>query len=126
MNRNEFLKNTEETYSIMPDHPFADDQTITVFRHSENRKWFAVIMTITRSKLGAGDDSTVSVVNLKCDPDVKYSFIDGVSVFPAYHMSKRHWITVTLDHNTDDDKLKWLLDLSYDLTGIKRKKKCRD
>jgi len=52
---------------------------------------------------------------------MKYSFIDGVGIFPAYHMSKRHWITAILDGRVEDDKLKWLLDVSYDLTGIKRK-----
>ena len=37
-------------------------------------------------------------------------------MFPAYHMSKAHWLTVALDGTTDEDKIKFLLDMSYDLT----------
>ncbi|MBE6617629.1 MAG: MmcQ/YjbR family DNA-binding protein [Ruminococcaceae bacterium] len=121
MNREEFIRYTEETYSVTHDHPFSDDNCTAVFRHSQNRKWFALVMTIPQNKLGIDGDELVSVVNLKCDPDMKYSFIDGVGIFPAYHMSKRHWITAILDGRVEDDKLKWLLDVSYDLTGIKRK-----
>lgn len=126
MTRNEFIEYATLTYSVEPDHPFADEPTITVFRHSENRKWFAVVMTVEKNRLGIESDEPVDIVNMKCDPDMKYSFINGVSVLPAYHMNKRHWITAVLDGSEDDDKIRWLLDVSYHLTGIKRKKKCRD
>ncbi len=43
-------------------------------------------------------------------------------VFPAYHMSKTHWISVLLDGSVDKDKIKWLLDLSFELTG---KRSCK-
>ena len=121
MNRSEFLTYAEETFSVTPDHPFADDTSITVFRHGENRKWFAVGMTVHASRLGLSEDEYLDIVNVKCDPDMKYSFLDGVGIFPAYHMSKRHWITIVLDSRVDEEKIKWLLEVSYDLTGIKRK-----
>ena len=37
-------------------------------------------------------------------------------IFPAYHMSKAHWLTVALDGTVKEDKLKFLTDMSYDLT----------
>ena len=67
-------------------------------------------------------DGYIDLVNVKCDPEVIYSFHSESGMFPAYHMNKRHWITAALDGSADDDKIKWLLDISYDLTGIKRKK----
>ena len=39
-----------------------------VFRHSNNQKWFALILDIPRSRLGLPGDESIDVVNLKCDP----------------------------------------------------------
>ena len=57
----------------------------------------------------------IDVVNLKCDPLMNVVTEDGI--FPAYHMSKTHWISVVLDGSVDEDKIKWLLNLSFELTG---------
>lgn len=43
--------------------------------------------------------------------------------FPAYHMNKDSWITVSLDNKADADKLKMLLDMSYTATASKIRKK---
>ena len=122
MNRDEFIEYVESTYSVTGEHPFSDDNVTTVFRHSENRKWFAIVMTVPRSKLKLDGEGYIDLVNVKCDPEVIYSFHSEAGMFPAYHMNKRHWITAALDGTADEDKIKWLLDISYDLTGIKRKK----
>ena len=37
-------------------------------------------------------------------------------------MSKANWITVALDGSVPDEKLKMLLDLSYELTAAKMRK----
>ena len=123
MNRDEFIAYTEETYSVTAEHPFPDDTVTTVFRHGENRKWFAIVMTIPKSKLGLSADGMIDVVNVKCDPEVIYSFHSEPGMYPAYHMNKRHWITAALDGTAEEEKIKWLLDISYDLTGIKRNNK---
>lgn len=122
MNRSEFIEYVESTYSVTGEHPFSDDSVTTVFRHSENRKWFAIVMTVPRSKIKLDGDGYIDLVNVKSDPEIIYSFHSEKGMFPAYHMNKRHWITAALDGTANDDKIKWLLDISYDLTGIKRKK----
>ena len=43
--------------------------------------------------------------------------------FPAYHMRKDSWITVALDGSVADDKIKMLLDVSYQATAPKVRKK---
>ena len=111
----------EETYGILGEHPFARDAATCVFRHESNRKWFAVIMEIPREKLGLSGEGNIRVVNVKCDPRLIGSFRQEAGIFPAYHMSKAHWLTVVLDGTVEKDKLKLLLDMSYDLTkGIRR------
>ena len=120
MDRQDFEKLVGESYGISPEYPF-DDSSTPVFRHSDNRKWFAIMMNIPKSKLIPGTDGNIDVVNLKCDPILSSTLISENGVFPAYHMNKTHWITVILGDSTDAGMVKWLLGISYDLT----KKKAR-
>ena len=111
----------EENYGVAGEYPFEKDATTCVFRHQSNRKWFAVIMEIPREKLGLAGENRIRVVNVKCDPRVIGNFRQEAGIFPAYHMSKAHWLTVVLDGTVDEDKIKFLIDMSCDLTkGRKR------
>ena len=40
------------TYSVEPDYPWMDTPESAVFRHEANRKWFALVTTVPKSKLG--------------------------------------------------------------------------
>ena len=72
-------------------------------------------MDIPRKHLGLpGGD--ISVVNLKCDPRLIGSFRTEPGVFPGRHMNKAHWLTVVLDGTASEETLKFLVDLSYELT----------
>lgn len=111
----------EEVYGVTGEYPFAKDAATCVFRHQSNRKWFAVIMQIPKEKLGLPDGGTVQVLNVKCDTRLIGSFRQQQGIFPAYHMSKAHWLTVVLDGTVKVDTVKFLVDMSYDLTkGGKR------
>lgn len=114
MNREEFQKFIEEKYGVLPEYPWASMPSFAVFRHDNNKKWFAVVMTITKDKLGLDSTDNIDVVNLKCDPLMSVTKENGI--FPAYHMSKTHWISVLLDGTVDEEKIKWLLNLSFELT----------
>jgi len=121
MTRNELEQLISEDYGAPAEYPFERYPDFSVFRHASNRKWFAVLMTIPGQKLGlSGGD--IDVVNLKCAPEIISSFRQEAGIFPAYHMSKRHWISVSLDGTVDRDKVIWLLDLSYELTLPKKRK----
>lgn len=104
------------TYGVLGEYPFAKDSTTCVFRHEHSRKWFAVIMEIPREKLGLDCGGEITVVNFKCDTRLIGSFREEKGIYPAYHMSKAHWLTVALDGTVGEDKIKFLLDISYDLT----------
>ena len=73
-------------------------------------------MQISREKLGLPGSGDVRVVNLKCDTRLIGSFRQEAGIYPAYHMSKAHWLTLLLDGTVDADKLKFLVDMSYELT----------
>ena len=82
-------------------------------------------MDLPKSKLGLQGVELLDVVNFKCDPLLIGSLREEPGFFPAYHMNKDSWITVALDGSVPDDKIKMLLDMSYQATAPKtRKKKC--
>ena len=78
------------------------DGSSTVYR-CPNNKWFALVMKIKFKNLGFESDEPVWVVNLKTE-NVD-AITDKKSIFPAYHMNKKYWITVLLTAVTDFDKL---------------------
>ena len=120
MTRPELDAYLTNTYSTTAKHPFARYPSFKVFRHHGNKKWFAVIMELPREKLGLQGDGNICIVNVKCDPRLTGSFRLEQGIFPAYHMSKVHWLTVALDGSVADEKLEFLLEMSFDLTKGRR------
>ena len=125
MTRGELTRYIFDTYGVEPDNPFPGDNTSVVFRHAGNRKWFALVMNIPAQKLGLPSDARIDIVNMKCDPVVIGSFRGLPGLFPAYHMSKENWITAALDGSAPDETVKTLLDMSYQATApkVRRKRK---
>lgn len=116
MNRSALENYISDTFGSAGENLFVRYPTFQVFRHLNNRKWFAVIMDIPRKNLGLAEAGEVSVVNLKCDPLLIGSFREEPGIFPGWHMNKAHWITVVLDGTVEEEKLVFLLDMSYELT----------
>jgi len=64
----------------------------------------------------SNDESTEVRINLKCDPIYALELRSiYASVIPGYHMSKKHWNTVTCNKEIDDTLVKEWIDDSYDL-----------
>ena len=123
MKRNELETFIMETYNVVADYPWRKSPNDEVFRHGNNKKWFALIMAVPRNKLGLQGNSLLDIVNFKCDPLLIGSLRKEPGFFPAYHMSKECWITVALDGSVPDDKIKMLLDMSYQATAPKVRKR---
>ena len=123
MNRYELEKFILESYGVKPDYPWEKIPDGAVFRHQSNNKWFALIMDVRKSRLGLSGEEEIGVVNLKCDPVLIGTVRQEKGIFPAYHMNKEHWISIALDGSADDERIKALVDLSFDLTDVKVKKK---
>ena len=123
MDRSEFKAYIQENYGIEPDYPWIEYPDYAVFRHNGNKKWFALVMGVPKNKFGLPGCENLDVVNLKCNPLLLGSLLGEKGFFPAYHMSKVNWITVALDGSVSDDKIKMLLDISFELTAKISKKK---
>lgn len=101
-------------FNALGDTPWVEqgDGSSTVYR-CPNNKWFALIMQIKFKNLGFESDEPVWAVNLKAE-NVD-SITDKKTIFPAYHMNKKYWITVLLTALTDFEKLCELTKKSFAL-----------
>ena len=108
------------SFDVKPDFPWREEQfqTYGTFRHADTKKWFALIMNVKRSALLKSEDSTmVDVINLKTEAADKDTQQYPGSVFPAYHMNHKTWISVILDESLPDDAVMKLIRQSFELTA---------
>ena len=125
MTKQEFLEYCLSTYGTSPDYPFDEDFETTVLRHTDNRKWYAIVMRVSRRKFGFDSDEVIDVVNLKLPTEMFGSFDAADGVYPAYHMNKLHWISVLLP-DAPDDVVQFLVNVSFEATkSSKRSKRSR-
>ena len=125
MTKQEFLGYCLDTYSTSPDYPFDGDLETAVLRHGYNRKWYAIVMKVSRRKFGLDSDEVIDVVNLKLPTALFGSFGASDGVYPAYHMNKLHWISVILP-DSSDDVITFLAGVSFASTKRKGKLKRAD
>lgn len=118
MIKQSFLDYCLGTFGTSPDYPFDEDFETAVLRHADNRKWFALLMKVSRRKFGFDSDETVDAVNLKLPVEMFGSFGKADGVYPAYHMNKLHWISVLLSDATDET-IAFLTGVSYEATKFK-------
>ncbi|MET9829328.1 MmcQ/YjbR family DNA-binding protein [Streptomyces sp. NPDC006385] len=101
--------------AAVEDFPFSPE--ISVFK--VQGKIFALSWT----------DARPLKVNLKCDPEdaIRLRGEYPGLISPGYHMSKRHWNTVTVDGGLPDRLVRELIEDSYDLVvaGLPRADRLR-
>ena len=122
MTKEQCIEYISTEYGVQPDFPFEKYPDIYIFRHKTNRKWFVILITVNASLLGRKEKKDVWTIGVKCDPLIRASFLSQKGVYTAYHMNKEHWLTVCLDEVSDED-FKTLVDISFDLTKQKTKKR---
>ena len=122
MTRQAFLDYCLDTYGTSADYPFDEDFETAVFRHTGNRKWYAIMMRVSRRKFGFDSDEVIDVVNLKLPPEMFGSFGAADGVYLAYHMNKVHWISVLLP-DAAQDLVEFLASASYEATWDRKRKK---
>ena len=121
MTKQSFLSYCSGTYGTLPDYPFDEDFETAVLRHGDNRKWYALVMRVSRRKFGFDSDEVIDVVNLKLPTEMFGSFGAADGVYPAYHMNKLHWISVLLP-DAPEDLVQFLVNVSFYATKTTKKK----
>ena len=97
-------------------NPFKKHPDILAFVNEKN-KWYALLSDVEYNKLNKNTDITtkVKILNVKHPTDNILDIIDNINIFPAYHMNKKHWISIVLDKNIKLETIKELIDISYSL-----------
>ena len=121
MIKQEFLEYCLDAYGTSPDYPFDEDFETAVLRHADNRKWYAIVMRVSRRKFDLDSDDVIDVVNLKLPTEMFGSFGAADGVYPAYHMNKLHWISALLP-DAPDDIVQFLVNVSFEATKSPKKK----
>lgn len=121
--RQKLFGHIKKKYKAAPDYPWRSSPGAAVFRHADNKKWFALVMEVQGDKVGAPGKDYVSAVNLKVDdPMFRDILIRQAGIVPAYHMNKQNWITVLLDGTVPEEQIYDLLEMSYLATASAKKK----
>ena len=90
------------------DFPFGEGVSVYKAGNPETKegKLFAII----------ADKSKPLRVSLKCDPVLAQTLREKYeSVLPGYHLNKKHWNTIIMTCQLDDEEVKDLARLSYRL-----------
>ena len=97
-------------------NPFKKHPDILAFVNEKN-KWYSLFSDVDYNKLNKNTDITtkVKILNVKYPTDKILEIIDNKNIFPAYHMNKKHWISIVLDKNIKLETIKELIDISYSL-----------
>lgn len=106
---NHWILENVTPYSTMPFKKSA----ATVYNVKENGKWVALMNEIPFSKLGVVSDKTALVLNVKISPEEKETLLQEEGVFEAYHMNKKHWISIALNVCKDEAFIQKCIRNSY-------------
>lgn len=117
INRQEIFDYVKENYKTTPEHLFAKHPDVAVLRNKKTNKWYGVIMTVEKRKLGINEDGFIEIMNLKGNPEFNSIIRSQNYIMAAYHMNKKHWITVLLDYDFPKSELFELIQWSHQLTS---------
>ena len=99
---------SELIYSEFHDKPafmWEDYPSFGVFKNPDNNKWYGLIMYITRDKLKENSKEPVEIINLKLNQDEIPNLIKKDGIYPAYHMNKKYWVSISLDERLSDNEI---------------------
>ena len=65
--KEEIFEYVQKQYGTLPEYLWSKLPDSAVLRH-KNGKWYAVIMTVEKSKLGLEGRELVDIIDVKCDP----------------------------------------------------------
>lgn len=90
-----------------------------ICRRKDNKKWYLALLSVKGSKLGQSTDDIIEVINLRVPADNMQNLLNNPNIYPAYHMNKKHWISIILDGSVSIKNICESIDTSYDIAGKK-------
>lgn len=119
ISREEIFAYAKEKFDGEPDYPWGKSPNYAVLRHKKTNKWYGLIMTVPRDKVGLTGVGSVEIMNVKGEPERNAALRSQEGILPAYHMNREHWLSIVLESTLTKDQVFDLLDMSYELTKKK-------
>lgn len=117
----EIIRYVKDKYNDELEFLWKSSPSTAILRNKINNKWYFLITILEKAKLGLKEDGNVEIINLMINPSVLPKMIDNKNYFLAYHMNKKHWITLKLDGSINIKEILKLIDESYEIS-VKGKK----
>ena len=111
----EIMDYVREKYGDELEYLWEKFPTDAIWRRKDNKKWYGLIMTISKRKLGVSSDEVVEIMDVRSSPEIIEAMVDNKNYFKGYHMNKKHWITFCLDGSIDSSQIFSMIDASYKL-----------
>ena len=111
---NEITNYIKRKYKVNPEFLWDKSTGNGVFRNKNNKKWFGIILSVSKDKLDSKyKQEIIEVINLKLDETMIKELIKIDGFYRAYHMNKKSWISIILDNTLDNEIIYSLIDQSY-------------
>jgi len=122
--RQDVIEYIGKKYGAAPEYLWAKFPEYAVFRHSDNQKWFSIIMDISYDKLDRGRNGRVDVLNFKLNDLLMRDILLGQEGYYAgYHISRGNWLSVVLDGTVPLDAVISAVDYSFSVTASAQKRR---
>ena len=63
--RQKLFDQVKKRYKAKPEYLWKRYPDYAIFRHSDNKKWFGLVMDVPKCKLGLDGDERVDILNVK-------------------------------------------------------------
>ena len=122
--RSEVTGYIKKKYKADPEYLWKRYPDYAVFRHSDNRKWFGIIMNISYEKIDSEKSGMVDILNVKLEDILMRDYLVSLDgYYPGYHISRGNWISIALDGTVPFEAVCELIDIGFSATASKKKKK---
>ena len=139
------IKYVKEKYGADVEYLWEDNDA-GIWRNKDNQKWYGVLMKVKESSFQkstinvikknsinsksaqkylkdnsakSSEDKFLEVLDLRYDKEKTFEVSDFKSVYPAFHMNKKSWISIVLDNSLEDEKVFKYIEHSYNLIATK-------
>lgn len=91
-----------------------------IWRRRDNKKWYGIIMSVKREKVGLEGDGLIEILDLRAAPSDIDAIVDDKTYFRGYHMNKKNWLTIRLDDSVPFNEIAERIEESYYIAGFKK------
>lgn len=104
-------------------HFYKDRKETGFFSNAHNDRWYGFIARLDGKQIRS--EGRIEVLTVKAEEDRIQALLQKKGFYPAYHMNKKHWISILLDGEVSFEQLQELLKISRGFTlGKKGKQNC--